>query len=92
MFRKAPLLEEGLDLAAKSQLGVVVLSFCLFISVWSDLRFCKVKGWLCDTDGALFVYRYLELSLPLFKENSQQTMVLKQETSFFVLGFLWALF
>lgn len=97
MFRKATLLESKkpfLDLAVKFLLCCCSLNFLNLASVRCDLKLCKVEWWLFSMWSwwsDLFVYRYLELSLHLFKENSQQTTVLVQETSFFVLGFLWAL-
>lgn len=94
-FRKAALLESksSLDLAADLRCGgVVLLKYIyfklLFGSVWYGVNLMTLldvvlMDWL--------VCRYLELSLRLFKESLQQTTVLVQETSFFVLGCSWAL-
>lgn len=98
MFRKATMLESRktfLDLA-KALLccySPVFLKKFDFYKMWpgtfkGKMMLFSVWSWW----SYLFVYRYLELSLHLFKESSQQTTVLVQETSFFVLGFLWALF
>lgn len=98
MFRKATTLESRkafLDLAKALLCCYSPVFLKNLISIRCDLELLKVKWWLFSVWSwwsYLFVYRYLELSLHLFKESSQQTTVLVQETSFFVLGFLWALF
>lgn len=98
MFRKATMLESRktfLDLAKALLCCYSPVFLKILISIRCDLELLKVKWWLFSVWSwwsYLFVYRYLELSLHLFKESSQQTTVLVQETSFFVLGFLWALF
>lgn len=56
--------------------------------MWSE----SDDSFRCGTDEVTcLVCRYLELSSRSFKESLQQTTVLVQETSFFVLGCLWAL-
>lgn len=98
MFRKATTLESRkafLDLAKALLCCYSPVFLKNLISIRCDLELLKLKWWLFSVWSwwsYLFVYRYLELSLHLFKESSQQTTVLVQETSFFVLGFLWALF